>query len=258
MAQGIDGFLFDLDGVFYVADKLVPGAIGTLETLRLRDIPYRFITNTTTQSAAALNRKLLALGIPVTEGQLVTAPLATCNYLLSQGLRRCHLAVAPAVREDFSGIEHTEHNPQAVVIGDIGDAWSYRLLDSLFQHLLNGARLVAMHRNKYWQTGQGLHVDIGAFVAGLEYVASTTAVITGKPSAAFFDAALDSLGMDGARVVVVGDDVQTDVGGAQRAGLRSALVKTGKYRADLVARSGVAPDWTLDSIADLEDILGVN
>jgi len=162
--------------------------------------------------------------------------------------------VTPAVIEDFSGIEHTEENPQAVVIGDIGDAWSYSLLDNLFQHLLGGARLVAMHRNKYWQTGQGLHVDIGAFVAGLEYVMSTEAVITGKPSAAFFAAALESLGVDSARVVVVGDDVQTDVAGAQAVGLRAAQVKTGKYRAELVADSGVTPDWTIDSIAELEQI----
>lgn len=255
MAQDIDGFLFDLDGVFYVGDELIPGAVGVLEKLRARGIPCRFITNTTTQSAAALRRKLAALGIPANAGQLMTAPVATRDYLLKQGLTCCHLAVAPQVREDFAGIEHSEQDPQAVVIGDIGEAWSYRLLDSLFQHLLRGARLVAMHRNKYWETGEGLHVDIGAFVAALEYVAATEAVITGKPSAAFFTAALDDLGVEGSRVVVVGDDVLTDVGGAQRAGLRGVLVKTGKYRADLVARSGVVPDWTINSIADLESIL---
>lgn len=254
MRQGVGGFLFDLDGVFYIGDELVPGAISTLEKLIARGIPYRFITNTTTQSAAALHHKLKELGIPAMINQLVTAPVATRNYLLSEGLTRACLAVAPAVIEDFSGIEHTEENPQAVVIGDIGDAWSYGLLDSLFQHLLGGARLVAMHRNKYWQTGQGLHVDIGAFVAGLEYVMSTEAVITGKPSAAFFAAALESLGVDSARVVVVGDDVQTDVAGAQSVGLRAAQVKTGKYRAELVADSGVTPDWTIDSIAELEQI----
>ena len=254
MAQGVDGFLFDLDGVFYVGDDVVAGAIGTLETLISRNIPYCFITNTTTQSAAALHRKLVALGIPASTNQLVTAPVATRNYLLSQGLTHCHLAVAPAVHEDFSGIEHTEQNPQAVVIGDIGEAWSYPLLDSLFQYLLGGARLIAMHRNKYWQTEQGLHVDIGAFVAGLEYVASTEAVITGKPSAAFFAAALESLGVDESRVVVVGDDVLTDVAGAQSAGLRAALVKTGKYRAELVAGSGVSADWTINSVADLDEI----
>jgi ribonucleotide monophosphatase NagD (HAD superfamily) len=120
---------------------------------------------------------------------------------------------------------------------------------------VGGAELVAMHRNKYWQKTGGLHVDIGAFVAGLEYVADVEATITGKPSAAFFDAAVASLGVKSANVVLVGDDIQSDIGGAQSAGLRAALVATGKYRPDLVAQSGIVPDWQLASIADLESIL---
>ncbi|HLS99094.1 MAG: TIGR01458 family HAD-type hydrolase [Porticoccaceae bacterium] len=255
MGDRVDGLLFDLDGVFYVGDQLVPGGVEALRTLRARGIPHRFITNTTTRSAAALRDKLEAFGLPVTVQQLITAPVATRDYLRREGLTRCCLAVAPEVLEDFAGIEQVETRPQAVVIGDIGEAWTYALLDRLFNHLLEGARLVAMHRNRYWQTEAGLHVDIGCFVAGLEYVAATEAVVTGKPSRAFFAAALASLGIAPGRVAVVGDDILSDVGGAQQAGLRAALVKTGKYRADLVARAGVTPDWTLDSIADLDRLL---
>src|SRR5690606_4638660 len=255
MGDRVDGLLFDLDGVFYVGDQLVPGGVEALRTLRARGIPHRFITNTTTRSAAALRDKLEAFGLPVTVQQLITAPVATRDYLRREGLTRCRLAVAPEVLEDFAGIEQVETRPQAVVIGDIGEAWTYALLDRLFNHLLEGARLVAMHRNRYWQTEAGLHVDIGCFVAGLEYVAATEAVVTGKPSRAFFAAALASLGLAPGRVAAEGDDLLSDLGGAQQAGPRAALAPTGKYRADLVARAGVTPDWTLDSIADLDRLL---
>ncbi|MAT52655.1 MAG: TIGR01458 family HAD-type hydrolase [Porticoccaceae bacterium] len=255
MRSSIEGVLFDLDGVFYVGNQPIPGALNTLGVLDDRGIPYRFITNTTTQNRAELSAKLKNMGIPIVPDQLVTAPVATRDYLLANDLNRCFFAVAPAVLADFKGIEHVDRDADAVVVGDIGDAWSYDLLDTLFQHLLSGARLVAMHRNRYWQTEDGLHIDIGAFVTGLEYAAGVQAVTTGKPSAAFFAAGLNSLNLEPGQVIVVGDDIQSDIGGAQQAGIRAVQVKTGKYRQELAEESGITPDWTLDSIAELATIL---
>lgn len=251
----IKGFLFDLDGVFYVGDDLIPGALDVLDTLNERGLPHCFITNTTTQSSHSLANKLARLGIDTGTGQLLTAPVATRHYLIKHGLRNCHFVVNDDVLPDFAGLQHCDGQPDAVVIGDIGEAWSYSLLDTLFRQLVSGAQLVAMHRNRYWQKSDGLHLDIGAFVAGLEYAASTEAVITGKPSPAFFQAALATLGLDASEVAVVGDDVVSDVGGAQEAGLHGILVKTGKYRQSLVAQSGIVPDRVIESIADLVVLL---
>lgn len=247
----VRGVLFDLDGVLYVDGQLIPGAIAALKALADQGIPYCFITNTTTQSAVQLQNKLVAMGIPCGRQQLISAPVATAQYLRREGLTRCFFAVESAVMGDFAGIEATEDNPHAVVLGDIGERWSYALLDRIFHCLLSGVRLVAMHRNKYWQTSAGLHIDIGAFVAGLEYVAETRAVITGKPSGAFFAAALAVLGVDKKHALLVGDDVISDIAGAQSAGIRGALVQTGKYREALVAKSGVTPDLLLPSVAEL-------
>ncbi len=253
MAKTVAAVLLDLDGVFYVGDRLLEGGVETLDMLRRRGIPYRFITNTTTRSCGQLLDKLQGLGLPAAREDLMTAPLATRSYLEREGLERCYFAVADAIAEDFQGLEHTEKAPDAVVLGDIGDAWDYELLDKLFGYLVDGARLVAMHRNRYWQKAGGLHVDIGLFVAGLEYVADTEAVITGKPANAFFDAALRSMGAGSGETLLVGDDIHSDIGGAQRAGLRGVLVKTGKYREALVRESGIEPDWIIDSIAGLEE-----
>jgi len=251
----IHGFLLDLDGVFYVEADLIPGAIDALSMLNQRNIPYRFVTNTTTQSSAALRQKLIELGIPCEREQLITAPVATAEYLAGKGFQNCYFAVNESAFEDFTQFTQCEDQPEAVVVGDIGESWSYALVDKLFGFIVNGAELVAMHRNKYWQKSGGLHVDIGAFVAGLEYVADVRARITGKPSVAFFDAALASLGVSATNVVLVGDDIRSDIGGAQNVGIRGALVETGKFRADLVAQSGVTPDWQLASVAELASIL---
>jgi HAD superfamily hydrolase (TIGR01458 family) len=121
--------------------------------------------------------------------------------------------------------------------------------------LMDGAGLIALHKGKYWQTAEGLRVDIGAFIAGLEYVTGVDATVIGKPSPAFFQAAVNELGCSKDEIVMVGDDIDADVGGAQQCGIRGILVRTGKYRQDAVAVSSIVPDGTLDSIAHLVQYL---
>jgi HAD superfamily hydrolase (TIGR01458 family) len=142
-----------------------------------------------------------------------------------------------------------------VVIGDIGNAWTYDLLNNVFRLVTNGAELVALHRNKFWQTEAGLQMDIGAFVAGLEYVTGKTATVTGKPSPEFFAAALSRIGLKPGEVAMIGDDIDTDIGAAQAQGMMGILVKTGKYREAYVRASKIKPDLVLDSIADMGGLL---
>jgi ribonucleotide monophosphatase NagD (HAD superfamily) len=101
-------------------------------------------------------------------------------------------------------------------------------------------------------------LDSGAFVAGLEYATGVEAHVLGKPSTAYFQAALDAVDADAERTWMVGDDVEADVGGAQALGMHGVLVKTGKYRDEWLERSGVKPDAVLDSVADLPEWLESN
>lgn len=98
-------------------------------------------------------------------------------------------------------------------------------------------------------------LDIGGFVTALEYATGCEAMLIGKPSADFFRIALKDMRLPAAQVLMVGDDIDADVGGAQRAGLAGALVKTGKYRAAYCATASIAPDIVIDSVADLSRIL---
>ena len=114
-----------------------------------------------------------------------------------------------------------------------------------------GARLVCLHKNRWWQTARGPLLDSGAFVAGLEYAAGVEAELVGKPSPAYFEAALAVLGVAPEDAVMVGDDVESDVSAAQRLGLHGVLVRTGKFREDTLAVASPAPDAVLDSVAEL-------
>lgn len=252
------GLLIDLDGVLYVGDRLIPGAIELVQALRDRGLPHCFLTNTTTKAIATLHHKLTDLGFPVDQGSVLSAPEAARDYLTRQGHRRCHLLVNDEVRGDFDNIEQTTGQVDAVVLGDIGDAWTYHLLNTAFQEINAGAEFIALHRNRCWQTEQGLQLDIGAFVAGLEYVTGREATVIGKPNRAFFDAALARIGCRANQVVMIGDDIDSDIGAAQALGMQGILVRTGKYRAAYADASMIRPTRVVDSVADVGKVLGLN
>jgi HAD superfamily hydrolase (TIGR01458 family) len=142
-----------------------------------------------------------------------------------------------------------------VLVGGAGPEFSYQALNQAFGHLRAGARLVAMYRGMYWRTRDGLQLDSGAFVAGLEQAAGVEAEVVGKPAAAFFASALAHLGAGAAGTLMVGDDIETDVLAAQRQGLTGVLVKTGKYMPSTHRDASGTPDHVLGSFADLPALL---
>jgi len=253
----IKGILFDLDGVLYVGSQAIEGAIAAVERVKAGGIACRFVTNTSTLSLASLQRKINALGFSVATGEIISAPHAALLYLRRQPEPVCRLLLADDVKQDFMEFRQSDSDANHIVIGDIGDAWSYALLNETFNCLVNGANLIAIHKNRFWQTEHGLQMDIGGFVAGLEYASGVKATIMGKPSADFFRMALADMGLQAAEAAMIGDDIDADVGGAQQAGLRGILVRTGKYRRSHADASAIKPDKTIDSIKDLPRMLGL-
>ena len=251
----IEALLFDLDGVLYVGGQKIPGAVETLEFCQEQNLPFRFITNTSTRTLSAIAEKLNAMGIPIAPEMIFSAVSATRDFLFQQGSPSVHLLVRDEVKLEFAEFEQNSPDPDFVVVGDIGAAWDYEMLNGVFNELMNGAQLVAMHRNKYWLTDEGLQMDIGAFVAGLEYVCGKQATIIGKPSSQFFNLALNALGTDSDSTAIVGDDIENDIAGGNRNGLQSIMVKTGKYRQDVFDAANTNPDYLIDSIADLPALL---
>jgi len=248
--------LFDLDGTLYVGDQAIPGAIEAIAQLRQRGLQLRFLTNTTTKSHTELLNQCARLGFTIAPEELISAPSAARLELQAIQQTTIHPlriwpVVADAIKADFSTFAWDEQTPDFIVLGDIGDAWNLSLINRLFNAMHSGAELIALHKNRFWQTTDGLKADIGFFVAGLEYVCSKTARVMGKPNRDFFQRVLDSVGIDGPNTLMVGDDIDSDIGGAQQLGIRGCLVKTGKFRQTYFEQSKVKPNIVLESVRDL-------
>lgn len=253
--SAIKGILFDLDGVLFVSSTPIEGAIQAVADIRASGIPCRFVTNTSTLSLTSLHKKISQLGFSIPEHEIISAPQATRLYL--NGLKDpvCRFLLADDVKKDFDGLRQSDTEADHIIVGDIGNAWSYQLLNEVFNCLMQGAKLIAIHKNRFWQTEHGLQMDIGGFIDGLEYASGTKAMIIGKPSADFFQIALDHMGLKAHEVAMIGDDIDADIGGAQHAGLKGVLVRTGKYRKNYAELSAVIPDLTINSVAGLPDAL---
>jgi HAD superfamily hydrolase (TIGR01458 family) len=250
--DGIDGVLLDIDGVLVVSWEPMPGAAQTVRWLRAQGIPFRLITNTTTHSRRELARTLRDAGIDVGGGDVATAVVMTGSYLRSHhpGARVFLLSDGDPT-DDLPEVELVEDGADVVVIGGAGTDFSYERLNRAFGMLMDGAALIGMHRNMYWRTKDGLQLDGGAFIAGLEEATGRKAVICGKPSPTFFHEAVGMVGTPLERTAMVGDDIVSDVLGAQAAGLVGILVRTGKFMPTDLDPASNEPDHVIGSIADL-------
>ncbi len=256
----IRGVLFDLDGVLYNGDEPIAGAAAAVEAVRESGIPSVFVTNTTSRPRSALSDKLRRFGVPAGLDEFLTPPVAAAAWIRNRGEGRAALFVPEATREEFRGLEAAPESEDGdvryVVVGDLGDAWDYRTLNSAFR-LLHGSsdrELIALGLTRYWHSPDGANLDVAPFVAALECATGRRATVLGKPAKEFFLQASAQLGVPPHDLLMVGDDIRADAMGAQRAGLQAALVRTGKFRpSDL--DSAERPDWVLDSVRDLPFLL---
>ena len=255
----VDGVLLDIDGVLVVSWEAIPGAAEALAALTAAGLPVRMLTNTTSRTRAEVARRLAAVGIPVDPHTIITAPVATADHLRAEHPgSRVYLLSSGDVLGDLDGIDLVGEDADVVVVGGAGPEFTYERMNTAFRFLLGGASLVAMHRNLHWRTADGLALDGGAYLAGLELASGAQAVVLGKPSPVLYRQAVAALGVaDATRVVMVGDDIEADVLGAQAAGLKGVLVRTGKHRPQDLDRPDGRPDAVIDSIADLPALLGL-
>jgi HAD superfamily hydrolase (TIGR01458 family) len=250
--DGIQGLLLDIDGVLAVSWLPIPGSIETLSMLREQGMPIRLITNTTTHTRVDLATTLREAGFAVEPDEIITAVVATAVHVKqAHPGARVFLISDGDARGDMAGIDLVEEGEPAdvVVIGGGCDRFSYRALNHAFHSLMDGAALVGMHRNMYWKTAEGLELDAGAYIAGLEEAAGIKAVICGKPAPSYFRAGLEALGLGPERVAMVGDDFANDVAGAQAVGMKGVLVRTGKFLPTDLEKAH--PDAVLGSFAEL-------
>ena len=253
--------LLDVDGVFHVSGEPIAGGAAAVRRLREDGHRLRFVTNSTTQSRTALTEALRAMGIELEEDELQTTPRAAAHTLAG---RRVLALTMHAIVGELEGVELVGEDAEAVLVGGADETpesnlvFSYMNLARAFHELEAGAELYCLHKNRWWQTKHGPLLDAGAFVAGLEYAAETDATVLGKPSSAYFQAALHALDADAELTWMVGDDIEADIAGAQAHGMKTVLVRTGKFRPDAVEATRFRPEGIISSIAQLPDWLEAN
>jgi HAD superfamily hydrolase (TIGR01458 family) len=243
----INGVLLDIAGVVMLGSSPVPGAIQAIERLRGAGLPIRFVSNTTRSTRDVLFAKLVNAGIALSIDELFTPARAAREWLESRQASPL-LLVHPGLAPEFLGLP--EHRRLAVVVGDAAYGFDYAALNDAFRALMDGAGFLALAANKSFQDSDGkLSLDAGPFVAALEYASGRKAEIVGKPSPAFFGAALDSMNCSAADAVMIGDDIDSDVAGALDAGVGTAvLVRTGKYRPGDEAGASRRPTLVADDL----------
>lgn len=247
------GFLFDLNGVFYEDNKVLDGAIEIINLLREKKIPFRFISNNTTLSRRFFVKKLNEIGLNILNEEIFTANYA--GYLIAKKLKlkNCRLILNKEGQEDYEPLIDNKRKIDGIVIGDIGNKWNYELMNQLMKNILDGARIIALHEGKYFQSNGELQIDCGAFVKGLEYVTGKKAIVVGKPSKSFFKLAIS--GWNFKDISIVGDDIYNDICGGKKMGFSTYLVKTGKFREDIFKKSKISPDYCIESIQKLKDFI---
>jgi HAD superfamily hydrolase (TIGR01458 family) len=253
--------LLDVDGVLHVSGEPIPGAVDAVRRLRAAGHRLRLVTNSTTMSRAKLAGRLRDMGFAVDDDEIQTTGSVASKVLAG---KRVLALTMPGILDDLDGIELIGMNADAVLVGgadesaEPGRIFSYLNLNRAFLELVAGAELYCLHKNRWWQTTDGPRLDSGAFVAGLEYVSGVETIVLGKPSSAYFGAAIEALDADAEMTWMVGDDIEGDIAGGQGVGMRTVLVRTGKFRPDEVEQARVVPDGIVSSIAHLPEWLEAN
>jgi phospholysine phosphohistidine inorganic pyrophosphate phosphatase len=247
------GVLLDIDGVLYVGDEPIDGAHEAFSELRRMSAGVRLLTNTTSRPRRVVHEHLRELGFDVALEEVLTPAAMAVRHCQECGYESVAVLVNDNLREDLAPLEPFADGAtaEAVILGDLGSGFTAEVLNGAFRLLMDGAELVALQHNRYWRRSDGLALDVGAYSAALEYATGREAVVVGKPATEFFLAAMADMGLE--QAMMVGDDVEADVGGAMAAGLPGVLVRTGKHREDAL-NARVTPTAIVDSIAHVPDL----
>ena len=253
---GVEGVLLDIDGVLVTTWHPIDGAVAAVREVRERGLACAYLTNTTSRTCDEIADALRSAGIEADSGEIVTAARLTAEYVRSTYPgSRAWVLNSGDITADLSGIELDDEDPEVVILGGAGPEFTHDALSRVVGLMLDGVPVVAMHRGTTWATHDGLRIDTGTYLPGMEEVAGTNVVSVGKPSLAAFLTATDLMGTEPDVTVMVGDDLTNDVLAAQRVGLTGVLVRTGKFRQSILDLAPQRPDHVVDSVAQLPKLL---
>ncbi|MDN3609760.1 TIGR01458 family HAD-type hydrolase [Vibrio ostreicida] len=246
------GVIFDIDGTLILNNQPLPGATDAVNGLRSMGVQLRFVTNTTGRTPEQLGKVLRELGFEVQDSEILTS-VGACVHFLKQNYvgKAGYLAIPEEIEDQFAGIAQTTENPAFVVMGDLDKGFDYDVLNRVFNYMRNGAQLITFHRNRFFFRDGKTWLDSGAFTLALERSCDQEAIVTGKPAPQMFQGALQSMSLPKQKVIVIGDDVSSDILGAKQAGLQGFLVTTGKFKPEQMSEHDLSSDCLLHNVGDV-------
>ena len=256
--SNIKGLLLDLEGVVYEGDKLVNGALNAINKLLSYNLKIKYLTNTTVTPRKQILKKLLKFKLSIIETDIFTPPIAANIFLKKNKISKIFLLTNQLLQEDFKEFSIDKVKPEAIILGDLYKAFNWEKLNEVFQRIHNNDILIiALHKNKYCKRENKIGLDLGPFVAALEYATSKKFILIGKPEQNFFNLAIEDMGLSKKEVLMIGDDIFADIGGAKNNSIPSIQVRTGKFQKKDETNSQLQPDYRINSIVDLPNILKI-
>lgn len=252
--MNIKAILFDLDGTLYFREKAIEGAIETVDYLKSKGYICRFLTNTDSKRPSRVLDKVKNLGFNIELNEIFTPVSASIKFLKCNKGAKIYALVSDDIINEYENFNISSENVDYLIIGDCKDKVSYDNLNKAFQLIGENTEILALQKGKFFYNETGKNLDTGAFVAMMEYATGKSSKVLGKPSESFFNILLQDLNIKPSEVLIIGDDISTDIVGANNLGAMGALVKTGKY-SDQVKLDVATPDLVLDSVADLRRYL---
>lgn len=255
--RSIRCFLLDLDGTFYLGDRLLPGARDLIEFFEARGIDYIFLTNNSSRNPRKYLERLHKFGIPVQPKHIFTSADATLHYLSKNFPgARLYLLGTPDLEEQFeqTGFPLTDEAPDVIVAG-FDTTLTYNKLWKLCTWVSRGLPYIATHPDINCPTEDGFMPDIGAVIAFVQ--ASTNRspdIIIGKPFPPMVEALCERFNLSPGQMCMVGDRLYTDIA-MKNAGINTVLVLSGEARLEDLTSSPYKPDFIFSNLADLLETL---
>ena len=271
--MAVGGVLFDIDGVLVTSWKPIPGAAETLQVLA-RQPDCALVSDQHHHPHPSADRRVAHRRRHGRRAdEVITAAVLTAEYVRSRYPdARCFLVNSGQIAEDMPGINivyssefddgTVPDTPDVVLLGGAGSEYNHLTLSRVYDWMAQGVPVVAMHRSTSWNTTEGLRIDTGMYLIGMEETSGRKATAVGKPAPEGFLAAASRLGVDPDEMYMIGDDLNNDVLAAQVTGMIGVLVRTGKFRQDTLDRwaadeFAMQPNHVIDSVADLPELLGL-
>ena len=245
--SSIKAVLCDIGGVLYVGDTPIDGAIEAVARIK-KHYKIRFLTNTTQKTSSQVVSKLQGMGFDISADEVITA-LDVTKMFLEKEMSSAEFLLTDDAKDFFSDLQ--DYPKKYVVVGDAQENFTYKNLNNAFRALMEDAKLLAIAKNRYFKDSDDkLSMDAGCFVTALEYGSGQKASLIGKPSRDFYHLACEDIGVSPSECIMIGVDIESDIKGAQDAGLQAVLVQSGKYAKGDLER-GIEPQRVVKSIAFL-------